>query len=125
MSDLLRFAKIIDRVMNIVKLSQGEYVVLGEDWKRLHIACPLVRQICIQGNSMQSYLLAIVVPDPVVLAKVISEVWKKRVGEADSKALDETVKDERVLKVVLDILTKDGVRYGVQGYVPPPPLHLG
>ena len=101
-----------------MKLSQGEYVAL-EKIENVYVACPLVQQIYIHGDSMQSYLLAIVVPDPVALAKVVSEVWKKGVSEADSKTLDEAVKDERVVKAVLDMLTKDGVRYGLQGYVPP------
>ena len=113
--------KIIDRVKNIMKLSQGEYVAL-EKIENVYVTCPVVQQIYVYGDPMQSYLLAVVVPDPVVLAKIASEVWKKRVSETDSKTLDEAVKDERVVKAVLSMLTKDGVRYGLKGYVLPPLL---
>ena len=108
--------KIIDRIKNIMKLSQGEYVAL-EKIENIYAACPIVQQIYVHGDSMESYLLAIVIPDPVVLAKIASEVWKKRVSETDSRMLDEVVKDERVVKAVLDMLTKDGVRYGLRGCV--------
>ena len=105
-----------------MKLSQGEYVAL-EKIENIYGACPVVQQIYIHGDSSQSYLLAIVIPDPVVLAKIASEVWKKQVSGTDLEALDEAIKDERVMRVVLDMLTKDGVRYGLKGYVsPPPPL---
>ena len=111
--------KIIDRVKNIMKLSQGEYVAL-ERIENVYAACPIVQQIYVHGDSLQSYLLAIVVPDPVVLAKVASGVWKKQVSETDLKTLDEAVKDGKVIEAVLDMLTKDGIRYGLKGYVSPP-----
>ena len=117
--------RIIDRVKNIMKLSQGEYVAL-ERIENVYAACPVVQQICVHGDSSQSYLVGIVVPDPVILARVASEVWKKGVSERDLGVLDEAVKDERVVKTVLGILTKDGVRYGLKGYVvlsPPPLFH--
>ncbi|KAF9648062.1 long-chain-fatty-acid-CoA ligase [Thelephora ganbajun] len=107
--------KIIDRVKNIMKLSQGEYVAL-ERIENVYAACPVVQQIYVHGDSLQSYLIAIVIPDPVILGKIASEVWKKSVGEKDLRTLDEAVKDEKIVKAVLDMLTKDGVRYGLKGY---------
>ena len=101
-----------------MKLSQGEYVAL-ERIENVYAACPVVQQICVHGDSLQSYLVAIVIPEPVVLAKVASEVLRKRVSAGNLEVLDEAVKDEKVVKAVLDMLTKDGVRYGLKGYVPP------
>lgn len=99
-----------------MKLSQGEYVAL-ERIENVYSACPIVQQIYVHGDSLQSYLVAIVVPDPVVLAKVASEVWRRRVSETDLRMLDEAVRDENVVRAVLDMLTKDGIRYGLKGYV--------
>ena len=106
--------KIIDRIKNIMKLSQGEYVAL-EKIENVYAACPIVQQMYVHGDSTQSYLVAIVVPDPVVLARIASEVWKKGVSEMEPKTLDEAVRDERVVSAVLDMLTKDGKRYGLKG----------
>ena len=55
------------------------------------------------------------VPDPVDLAKIASGVWEKRVRAENLRVLDETVKDVKVLKAVLDMSTKDGVPYGLKG----------
>ena len=99
-----------------MKLSQGEHVAL-ERIENVYAACPVVQQIYVHGDSLQSYLVAIVIPDPVVLTKVASEVWEKSVSEVDLRMLDEAVRDEKVVKAVLGMLTRDGVRYGLKGYV--------
>ena len=98
-----------------MKLSQGEYVAL-EKVENVYAACPVVQQIMVHGDSLQSYLLAIIVPDPVQLAKIATRVWKKPVSETDLATLDQAVKDEKVVKVILGVLTKDGVKYGLKGY---------
>ena len=98
-----------------MKLSQGEYVAL-EKVENVYAACPVVQQIMVHGDSLQSYLLAIIIPDPVQLAKIASRIWGKPVSETDMAKLDEAVKDEKIVKAILDILTKDGVKYGLKGY---------
>jgi len=98
-----------------MKLSQGEYVAL-EKVENVYAACPVVLQIMVHGDSLQSYLLAIIVPDPVQLAKIASRIWGKPVSETDVAKLDEAVKDEKIVKAILEILTKDGVKYGLKGY---------
>jgi len=98
-----------------MKLSQGEYVAL-EKVENVYAACSVVQQIMVHGDSLQSYLLAIVIPDPIQLAKIASRVWNKPVGETDLAMLDQAVKDEKIVKAILDVLTNDGVKYGLKGY---------
>ena len=98
-----------------MKLSQGEYVAL-EKVENVYSACQIVQQIMVHGDSNQSYLLAIIVPDPIQLAGIASRVWKKPVKETDLPALDNAAKDEKVAKEILAILTKDGVKHGLKGY---------
>ena len=98
-----------------MKLSQGEYVAL-ERIENILSAVPIVAQIFVYGHSLQSYLLAVVIPDPVNFARLASRILGKEIIGTDTAALDEAAKDERVVKAILDILTKEGTKSGFKGY---------
>lgn len=111
--------KIIDRVKNIMKLAQGEYVAL-EKIENIFSSNPIVAQIYVHGDSLQSYLLAVVVPDPLKLADVASKILGKGVSSQDDQALLDAIKDDRINAYVLSELTKDGKKYGLKGLVSRP-----
>ncbi len=70
--------RIIDRVKEIFKLSQGEYIAPSK-LENCYIKSNYVSQICIYGNSFHSYLLAIVVPNKPDIEKFLKEkgLWKE------------------------------------------------
>ncbi|PCH38260.1 long-chain-fatty-acid-CoA ligase [Wolfiporia cocos MD-104 SS10] len=107
--------KIVDRVKNIMKLAQGEYVAV-EYIENVYSSCPLVAQLFVHGDSLQSYLLAIVVPDPVPLSALVSRLYGKTVASDDAKALQEAVQDPQVNAAVLAELTKQAQAAQLKGF---------
>jgi long-chain acyl-CoA synthetase len=99
-----------------MKLAQGEYVAL-EKIENFYSSNPVVAQIFVHGDSLQSYLIAVVVPDPVQLAAVASEILGKATSADDLRELAEACKDERVNRHVLEMLNSKAKRGGLKGYV--------
>lgn len=98
-----------------MKLSQGEYVAL-EKIENLYAASPIVGQIYVHGDSLQSFIVAVVVPDPVQLAALASSVTGIKVSPEDRAGLGQAIKDPRVNKAILTTLTKEAKRNDLKGY---------
>ncbi|MEV6558540.1 carboxylic acid reductase [Nocardia sp. NPDC051756] len=59
---------VVDRRNNVLKLAQGEFVAVAK-LEALYSASPLIRQIYVHGSGEWSYLLAVIVPTPEVIAR--------------------------------------------------------
>ncbi|KAJ4962983.1 hypothetical protein NE237_022922 [Protea cynaroides] len=100
--------KIIDRKKNIFKLSQGEYVAV-ENIENTYSQCPLVTSIWVYGNSFESFLVAVVVPERKAV-----EDWAAIHNETgDFKSL---CKNPKARKYILDELNKTGQKYNLRGF---------
>lgn len=100
--------KIIDRKKNIFKLSQGEYVAV-EVLERAYLQSPLVASVWVYGNSFESFLVAVAVPERQAL-----EEW----AAANSKAGDfaELCADPKARSYVRDQLNQTGKKLGLRGF---------
>ncbi len=100
-----------------MKLAQGEYVAI-ERVEGLYSASPVVAQLFVYGDSLQSYLLAVVVPDPAQLATIASRALGKRVTPENLQALEDAVRHPKVSDRILKELSKEAKKAELKGYVP-------
>ena len=64
--------RFIDRIKNIFKLSTGQYITFDK-LQNIFAKLSLIKQIFIYGDSLQSYLVAIVIPDKKQVLKEFSD----------------------------------------------------
>uniref|UniRef100_A0A7N0ZRK1 Long-chain-fatty-acid--CoA ligase n=1 Tax=Kalanchoe fedtschenkoi TaxID=63787 RepID=A0A7N0ZRK1_KALFE len=108
--------KIIDRKKNIFKLSQGEYVSV-ENVEGAYSQCPLISSIWVYGNSFESFLVAVAVPERAPL-----EEWARNNDVAgDFKALCE---NPAVKKYILNALNSTGQKHKLKGFEMLKAIHL-
>ncbi|KAG5263906.1 hypothetical protein AALO_G00269950 [Alosa alosa] len=100
--------KIVDRKKHIFKLAQGEYIA-PEKIENVYIRADAVAQAFVHGDSLQSCLVAIIVPDPEILPK-----WAQKRGHNGS--YDELCKNKEVKKAILEDILKLGKEGGLKSF---------
>lgn len=100
--------KIIDRKKNIFKLSQGEYVA-AEKIENIYMRCQYVAQSFVEGDSLQPYLMGVMVPDEEVMIP-----WAKENGMDGS--FSDICSNKRVKDMILEDLNKIGKAAGLKGF---------
>ena len=99
-----------------MKLSQGEYVAL-ERIENLYSGTPLVAQLYVHGEGLQSYLVGVLIPDPIQFAAIVSELNGKKIAPENIEALTAACRDERVIAHILSLLAKVAEDKGLKGFV--------
>ena len=89
--------KIIDRIKNIFKLSHGEYVA-PEKLENILIKSPYVQQIFVHGDSLENYLLAVVVPKPHATIEFLQSKGIEATKENYANFLDNKDLNAEILK---------------------------
>lgn len=100
--------KIIDRKKHIFKLAQGEYIS-PEKIENIYIRSQPVAQLYVHGDSLQSCLVGIVVPDPEVMPE-----WAKKKGILGT--YKDLCKNTELKKAVLEDLVRLGKASGLHSF---------
>jgi long-chain acyl-CoA synthetase len=115
---------IVDRVKNVLKLAQGEYIS-PERIENVYLAnSNLLSQAYVHGDSAQAFLVSIFGVDPVTFAPFCSQILKKKIEPTDIDALKAAGKDMRVRKAMLKELDKIGKKYKFNSYEKVRAVHL-
>jgi len=106
MIDNLGRITIVDRVKNILKLAQGEYVA-PEKIENIYLAnMNIFAQGYVHGDSQESFLVSIFGVAPDQFAPFASKVMKKSIAATDMAAISEACKDPAVRKAVVHEMNK-------------------
>ncbi|XP_020099651.1 long chain acyl-CoA synthetase 2 [Ananas comosus] len=100
--------KIIDRKKNIFKLSQGEYVAV-EHVESAYMQCPLIASVWVYGNSFESFLVGVAVPERKPL-----EDWAASNNVIGN--FEEICKHPKAKKHILDELNTTGRKHELKGF---------
>ena len=103
--------KIIDRLKNIFKLQQGEYVAPEKIENKLE-KCKYVEQIFVYGDSLQNYLVAILVPkrEPVI------EFLKSKGIDANKENYKDYFEDKDLIKDILSEIESFSRSNDIKGF---------
>ncbi|XP_004244632.1 long chain acyl-CoA synthetase 4-like isoform X1 [Solanum lycopersicum] len=108
--------KIIDRMKNIFKLSQGEYVAV-ENLENVFGNNPVIESVWVYGSSFESFLVAVVNP-----SKQQVEKWAKQ--NSLSGDFNSLCENSKVKEHILGELTKVGKEKKLKGFEFIKALHL-
>ena len=104
--DSLGRFSIIDRVKNVLKLAQGEYVS-PEKLENVFLAnCGWLASAYVHGDSDKSSLVGLFGIEPQGFAAFSSKVLGRKIAPTDVQALREVCKDERVRAQAMKELAK-------------------
>nr|KAF6480708.1 hypothetical protein HJG59_010563 [Molossus molossus] len=108
--------KIIDRKKHIFKLAQGEYVA-PEKIENIYIRSEPVAQIYVHGDSLQAFLVGIVVPDPEVMPS-----WGLKRGIEGTYA--ELCENKELKKAILEDMVRLGKESGLHSFEQVKAIHI-
>ncbi|KAF5922436.1 hypothetical protein HPG69_009480 [Diceros bicornis minor] len=100
--------KIIDRKKHIFKLAQGEYIA-PEKIENIYIRSEPVAQVFVHGESLQAFLIAIVVPDAETLG-----AWAQKKGFEGS--FEELCRNKDIKKAILEDMVRLGKDAGLKPF---------
>jgi long-chain acyl-CoA synthetase len=123
LSDKGNVLKIIDRVKNLFKLSQGEYVAPDKVQKIL-MNSKYVHQIFLHGESLFNFAIALVYPDLNECIAFLKE--NKKLGDIDYDKItyDDLCRNEIMEKEIVKDCDAVGRKLGLKGFELPKKIRI-
>lgn len=107
---------IIDRVKNVLKLAQGEYIS-PERIENVYLShLNYLAQAYVHGDSVQTFLVAIFGVAPDLFAPFASKVLGKEIAASDLQAIRAACAEAKVRRAVVGEMEKVGRRNRFAGY---------
>ena len=108
--------RIIDRVKNVLKLAQGEYIS-PERIENVYLAhLSFLSQAFVHGDSIQTFLVAIFGVMPETFAPFASKVLGKPIAATDLQAVEAACKNSKVRAAVVKELDRVGRKNSFAGF---------
>jgi long-chain acyl-CoA synthetase len=98
---------LLDRIKNLIKLSNGEYIAL-EKLESIYKSCLFVNNLCVYADSLLAKPVALVVPVEASVRKWASE------NNVDEKDWEKLCEEPAVKKAVLGALLAQGKEAGLK-----------
>ena len=115
--------KIIDRKKDLLKLQMGEYISLGKVSSLVNSSlinvinnqvesefksCQYVDNICVYGDSFETFIVALVIPNPIAIRTLA-----KKLGKPENMELKQLYQDPAISQHVLNDMIIHGKRAGL------------
>ena len=108
--------QIIDRVKNVLKLAQGEYIS-PERIENVYLShLSFLSQAYVHGDSVQTFLVAIFGVLPETFAPFASKVLGRSIAATDLQAIAAACKDSKIRAAVIRELDRVGRKNSFAGY---------
>ena len=112
--------RIVDRVKNIFKLQQGEYIS-PEKIENIYESCKYIEQIFIYGNSFKNYLVCIVYPKVNDIVKFFKN---KGINDIDIDNCKDYFEDKYLKDEIIKEMDIHGRKNGLKGFELPKKIFL-
>ena len=112
--------RIVDRVKNIFKLQQGEYIS-PEKIENIYENCKYIEQIFIYGNSLKNYLVCIVYPK---IDEIVNFFKNKGINDVDKNNCIEHFEDKDLKDEIIKEMDTYGRKNGLKGFELPKKIFL-
>jgi len=110
--------RIVDRIKNIFKLSQGEYIIPDKIENAL-CSNRNIMQAFVYGDSLQNYVVAIIVPE-----KSEIEEWAKQKEGLTYESYEDLLKQKETEQFMMDEIKRTSKEEGFYGFEIPQKIHM-